>query len=100
MRKDTAIIAFINKLKTVILFNLIEIVDYWDADSCAIGLKKGDKLIYISTYNYTKNKIIKYDFDFEITDSNNIENLNIIKSKRCVCESELISYVKAFFEIA
>jgi hypothetical protein len=95
--KDKTIVTFISRLKSITSFKSIEIVDYWDADICSIGLKKGNKLAYISTYNYTNKKIIKYDFDFEIIDNDNIEKLDIIKSKRCVGESELISDIKIFF---
>ncbi|RXM39948.1 hypothetical protein BOQ62_08825 [Chryseobacterium sp. CH21] len=30
-----------------------EFVDYWDADTTALGLQKENIIIYISTFNYT-----------------------------------------------
>lgn len=35
-------------------FSGYEFVDYWDADTTALGLKKGNVLIYISAYDYFK----------------------------------------------
>ncbi|WP_185290666.1 hypothetical protein [Chryseobacterium lactis] len=32
------------------------IVDYWDADTTAIGFQKGDILIYVSTFSKDKTK--------------------------------------------
>ncbi|MDR1199319.1 MAG: hypothetical protein LBK94_09995 [Prevotellaceae bacterium] len=96
IRKDKTIIAFIKKIKTDISLNSLETVDYWDADMCAIGLKKDNKLVYISTYNYVNAKIIKYDFDFEIIDNINYETIKIIKNGINISESELISEIKLF----
>ena len=95
--KDTTIIMFITKLKTIISFDSIEIVDYWDADICAIGLKKDNKLVYISTYNYVNDKIIRYDFDFEIVDGINNKTTSIVKNGINISETELIAEIKLFF---
>lgn len=35
-------------------FSGYEFVDYWDADTMAVGMKKGNVLIYISAYDYSK----------------------------------------------
>lgn len=40
MEKDKTIVNFLNKLKLLNNSFLLEIVDYWNADNCAIGLKK------------------------------------------------------------
>ena len=78
MKKDETIIQLIKKLDVIIKYNSIEIVDYWDADLCAIGLKKENRLVYISTYNYLNNKTIKYDIDLELADSKNLEKRNSV----------------------
>ena len=42
MVKDNIIMSFITRLKSIIDFNLVEIVDYWDGDLLAIGIKRGN----------------------------------------------------------
>jgi hypothetical protein len=59
MEKDKTIIELIERLKFKVNFALLEIVDNWEVDLCAIGLKKGNKLVYISTFNYVKNNEMK-----------------------------------------
>ena len=52
MKKDYLIIDLINVIKDKINNN-ITIVDYWDADLCAIGFMNKNlenRLIYVSTY--------------------------------------------------
>jgi hypothetical protein len=99
MEKDITILELIKQLKSIMDFTLLEIVDYWEADFCAIGLKKGDKLIYISTFNYVGNNELNYDFDLEIINGNSTENLNVIKEGRNVSEAELVNQIKQFLDV-
>ena len=92
MEKDQTIIDLVNKLEKLPNFSLIEFVDNWDADLCAIGIKKGDRLVYISTFNGNG----KYDYDLELIDAENIEKLNVIKEERGVSEEALINEIKGF----
>jgi hypothetical protein len=39
--KDKAITDLLEKLKLITDFHLVEVVDYWEGDNCAIGLKRG-----------------------------------------------------------
>ena len=71
--KDITIEKFLKNLKNALDTSQVEVIDLWEADTCAIGIKKEDKLVYISTYNYCQNNIISYDFDFEIINENNLE---------------------------
>ena len=96
MKKHETIIKFMERLKLVINFTLLEIVDYWEADLCAIGLKKGNQLVYISTFNYVEEAELAYDFDLELLDQNIREQIEIIKEGRRVSESELMDEIKAF----
>lgn len=89
MEKDKTILSLIEKLKTIIDLSVFKIIDYWDADLCAIGIKKGEILIYISTNKYRSYKIIKYDYDIEM-DNVNPEKIELIKEVRGASESELI----------
>lgn len=99
MEKDKTIIQLIGRLKLVISFTLLEIVDYWEMDLCAIGLKKENRLVYISTFNYIQNKKIMYDFDLEIIEDNNSEKFNVVKIVRNVSENELVKEIKLFLDL-
>ena len=73
MEKDKTIIKLLQRLKLTIDFTSLEIVDYWEIDLCAIGIRKGNKLVYISTFNYVEDDEVRYDFDLEIIDENDKE---------------------------
>lgn len=95
MEKDMTIIELLERLKSTIDLSLLEFVDYWDADLCAIGLKRGDRLVYISTYPHFNKNETKYDFDLEI-DNENVEKIEVVKVKRSVSEAELVDEMKLF----
>lgn len=99
MKKDKTIIDLIARLKTKINFNLVELVDYWEADLCAIGIKKENKLIYISTFSQAENNQKGIDFDLEITEDISSKRLNVIKEMRNASELELIKESKQFLDI-
>ncbi|WP_315045224.1 hypothetical protein [Capnocytophaga sputigena] len=91
--KDITIENFLKNLKNTLDTSQVEVIDLWEADTCAIGIRKEDKLVYISTYNYCQNKIISYDFDFEIINENKLE---VIKERRGVTERELLDEINIF----
>lgn len=99
MRKDITILSFIEKLKLVINFTLVDVVDYWEADLCAIGLRRDNRLVYISTFNYVDDNKGNYDFDLEITEGNRLGKLDIVKTGRNVSEAELIDEIKLFLGV-
>jgi hypothetical protein len=99
MEKDRTILKFIEKLKLTVNFNLLKVVDYWEADLCAIGLTKEDRLVYISTFNYIENEELMYDFDLEIINENDNGKISVIKVGRNVSEDELVSVIKYFLEV-
>lgn len=94
--KDITIEKFLKNLKNALDTSQVEVIDLWEADTCAIGIKKDDKLVYISTYNYFQNKIISYDFDFEIINENKLE---VIKERRGVTEKELLNEINIFLDL-
>jgi len=98
INKDKSITNLIERLKLINNFSIVQIVDYWEADLCAIGLKKSNKLIYISTYNYEGNNIM-YDYDLEIINEENGDNINVVKEVRSKSEDELVNDIKFFFEV-
>jgi len=95
INKDKSISNLIERLKLIINLSLVQIVDYWEADLCAIGLKKDNKLIYISTYSYDISNI-KYDYDLEIINEEEEDNINVVKEVRSVSEDELMKEIKIF----
>jgi hypothetical protein len=95
MEKDKSLIDLLEKLKVKANFEEIEFVDYWDGDLCAIGLKRGNKLVYINTFNSDD----KFDYDLELLDTVDIQNLNVIKEGRGVSEDILITEIKDFLLI-
>lgn len=48
------------------------VVDFWEADLTAIGLKIENKLVYISSFNYDKNS--KYNLIIEEYDTGKLIN--------------------------
>jgi hypothetical protein len=63
MKKDESINRLIEWIVSIFGGDLIEIVDYWEGDFCAIGIRRkgnGNKLLYISTFGK-----IDYQYDFE-----------------------------------
>jgi hypothetical protein len=99
MEKDITIIKIIEKLKLIINFNLLKVIDYWEADQCAIGLIKENKIVYISTFNHTENKKMMYDFDLEIIDENDNEKFVVIRASRNASEDELVREIKLFLDV-
>jgi hypothetical protein len=96
MTKHKTIINFLTKIKNEINFNSILIVDYWEADLCAIGLRNNNKLIYISTYNYCNEITIKFDYICEIID--NEEAIMVVDKGVCISELEIFNTIRLFLE--
>jgi hypothetical protein len=94
MIKHTSIIDLIEKLKLRINFNQVEIVDYWDGDLCAIGFKRKERLVCLSSYNFANGISDDYDYDFEMLNEQQVDNLNIIKKARNRKEEQLIADIK------
>lgn len=99
MKKDKNILNLIKRLKLINSFASIEVVDYWESDLCAIGIKKENQMVYVSTFNSSKRKNKIYDFDLELIDKNNVENIEILKQGRGVSESELIDEIRSFLKL-
>lgn len=99
MNKHKSIIKLIEILNNSIDSNAYEVIDFWEGDLCAIGLKKGSKLVYISTYNYINQKKLRYDFDFELINDEKPIPLDVIKEVRGCDIDELINHLRSFFEV-
>jgi len=94
MEKDTTLLELLERLKSILDFNLLEISDNWDSDLCAIGLQRGNRLVYINTYNF--NGTDGYDYDLELLDPHDTESYNVITEGRGVSEAVLTSVIKEY----
>lgn len=99
MKKDATVFKILDRIRESTNFELVEIVDYWEADLCAIGLKRSNKMVYISTFNRSDESAYGYDFDLEIVDSSLKDKLNVVESGLNVSESVLIDKVRSFLGI-
>jgi PBP1b-binding outer membrane lipoprotein LpoB len=99
MIKDKAILALIEELKQTESFANIQIVDFWEADLCAIGIKKNSKMVYISSYSSKQGEETRFDFDMELLDGNDSTNVNVIKQGHSVLKNELIKEINSFLEL-
>jgi hypothetical protein len=96
--KHRTINRLLKELKSQVNFKDLQVTDHWEADTCAIGLQKGNKLIYISTYNGVKHAKEEYDYDLEVVD-NLKDNSTVIKSVRGVSNSQLIHEIKLYLKV-
>ncbi|VAW74783.1 hypothetical protein MNBD_GAMMA12-3403 [hydrothermal vent metagenome] len=65
MNKDESITRLIEWITSIFGSDLIEIIDYWEGDLCAIGIRRkgiDGKLLYISTFGKVDSQ---YDFECE-----------------------------------
>lgn len=99
MEKHKTLVAILKKLESQSDFQQVEFVDYWDGDLCAIGFKRGIRLVYLSSWNFADGVTKGYDYDFELINENKSEKLNVLKEARDVSEDEVIADIKAFLEI-
>jgi hypothetical protein len=96
--KHRTINRLLKQLKFQVNFKDLHVVDHWEADRCAIGLQKGNKLIYISTYNGVKHAKEEYDYDLEIGE-NLKDSSTVIKSVKGISNSQLIHEIKSYLEV-
>lgn len=99
LTKDKTIFDLLERLKLQTKFEKIEIIDHWDGDLCAIGLKKGIRMVYVNTFNITDDRTDGYDFDLELLNEQQPDELNVLKEGRHVTEEELIAVIKMFLDI-
>ena len=101
--KDKTIKNILKNLKKVSPFDGVEFVDYWDGDRCAVGFKKDNKLVYISTHTFVsegRKGDVTYDYDFELVDEQDEDDLegNLLKEVRGIDEAMLLKDIKEFLE--
>jgi hypothetical protein len=98
--KDKSIQYIINIITETFGANYFALVDFWEGDNYALGLRKNEKLIYISTWNFKdcpENEPLFY-IEFELVDSTTFSTLKIEKMLNGVNKSELISEIQRFVD--
>lgn len=98
MEKDSTIIGLRKKLHTTLDFTSIEEVNHWDGDLCATGFQKGDRLIYISTFNYREHQPVKYYCEVEQIDSSGMK-VSTLKSEEAVSFGKLVEIIWSTFDL-
>lgn len=99
MEKHKTLIAILQKLEAKSDFQKVEFIDHWDGDLCAIGFKRGNRLVYLSSWNFADGVTKGYDYDFELINENASDKLNVLKEARDISEDEVIADIKGFLEI-
>ncbi|GEN76923.1 MULTISPECIES: hypothetical protein [Chryseobacterium] len=88
--KNTEINELLVRLKQELLQDY-KIVDFWEADTTAIGIQIGTALIYISTFNYDKTH--KYNIIIEKYDTG-----EIIEKEKESTYNELVEIIQKIQE--
>mgnify|MGYP006939811941 CR=1 FL=1 len=94
MKKHTSILKILAELKSKIDFSQIAVIDYWEADLCAIGLQRGNYLIYMNTYNYIAETDLRLDYDLELI--NGTVDYTVLKELRGINMTKLIAEVEYY----
>ncbi|WP_028788759.1 hypothetical protein [Terrimonas ferruginea] len=96
MEKDISIKKFVERLRGEINLNLLKFVDYWDGDLSAFGLRKGDKVLYVSTY-----KMEDHFFycSWELINEQTEETIRVLETDELISEEDLIMKIKSFFAV-
>ncbi|MEM8900736.1 MAG: hypothetical protein AAGC85_21660 [Bacteroidota bacterium] len=98
MVKDKSILDLIETLKSNFDNQILEIVDHWDADLYAIGIKKGSKLMYISTFeSVVRNGDLQYYIELELINPSDQSPIKVLKRRSGLTEMKLMKEVNAFF---
>lgn len=98
--KDKSIKVIWNTIVSVFGIDYFRIVDFWDADNFALGILRGDKLIYVSTWdmnNESSAEILCY-VEFERENGNNDIPYTLIKKIQKISVNELIKEICVFLK--
>jgi hypothetical protein len=96
--KDKTIIAIWTVMLEVFGATFFKVTDFWNADNCALGFQKGEKLIYVSTWKFKdySDSGIKCYTEFELIDEVTFETKQSIKKIECIAIDDFINEVKTF----
>ncbi len=97
--KEESILTIYNAIIHELGIDYFEKIDYWDGDNCAIGFKREEKIIYISTWNFRNldATLMRYYAEFEIIDVISLETLETKKILNAATKDELVAEVVLFY---
>ncbi|MCF6403634.1 hypothetical protein L3C95_12155 [Chitinophaga filiformis] len=93
--KDPGIRYIYNLIVKMLGEDVVELVDFWEADLCAVGFKKKDKLVYVSNWKFRDcaQEDMKYYAEFEVIDETTSETQSVAKVLKEVSEEVLLKEV-------
>lgn len=94
IKKHKRLASFLRRIQGLLGQKAIQIVDYWDSDLCAIGLRKKQKLLYIGTYPYISNTKRLYDYELELIEDDASNSSITLEEGRAVKEPMLIRVIE------
>jgi len=99
--KHEAIVNIVHLISATFGKDFFNLPGFWEADNYAIGLKKQNKLIYISNWDYRDRPPgdMWYSAEFELVDEHTAETLSIERVIDGLNQDGLIKEIKEFLEI-
>jgi len=105
--KDISILAIAKRIishfgdgffETYLSGNKEKLIDFWEADEFAVGLKRKQKVIYISTWDFRDIDLesMKYFVTFELIDEKTREQTDRVKEIDEINEEDLLQQIKWF----
>lgn len=76
------------------------LIDFWEDDLFAFGLKRGNKSVYISTWDfrsYDKDKMV-YNYELEIINPDTLETIETVKEVGQSSQNNLLISLFKFFK--
>jgi hypothetical protein len=99
--KDKSIQYILNIITETFGANYFVLVDFWEGDNYAIGLRKNEKLIYISTWNFKDSIENSPQFyaEFELINQITFKTIKIEKRLNNLSKEELVEEIQRFIDI-
>jgi hypothetical protein len=109
LEKDISIITIVKRIishfgegffETYISDHEEKLIDFWEADLLAIGLKRKQNVIYISTWNFRDRDLedMKYFVEFELIDEETLEQKECVKEIDGISGDDLLREIKHFVD--
>jgi hypothetical protein len=78
----------------------LKLIDFWEDDLFAIGLKRKQKVIYLSAWDFRLNILdnMRYYVEFEIIDAETLEPIEIIKEFSEISLEDLLKEIHDFLK--
>ena len=94
--KDKTIKDIWQEVQTVFGKDYFSIVDFWESDNFALGFKRDDKLVYVSTWHFRDSDGLNCFAEFELIDAQTDETRETFKTIEKITTSNLVDEIKSF----